>query len=276
MTVDIRRALRSPPSGRYELGALVLTAWVAFAAIPLGLGGIGLGWDALNHHVYLGWIADRTRFDQDFLAASYQSFQYPYLYWPLFKLFQSGLSGQWAGVVLVTFNLLAIPPLWLLARACVPERSWYGCAMRSMAVVLAFLTGVVLSLFDSTANDLMAAIPLVWAIAFALEPYDARRPLWMTPGRLMVLSGFIAGAAIAFKLSNGPLAILMPLLWGLHGPSVLQRLKNVAWGSVATIAGLAVCYGFWGMQLWEHYGNPVYPFYDQWFAPLRALLGKPT
>jgi hypothetical protein len=252
---------------------LLFVAWAAFVSIPLALGGIGLGWDALNHHVYLGWIADQPRFDRDFLAASYQSFQYPYLYWPFYKLFQSGLSGQWAGVVLVSLNVTAVPPLWLLARVCVPERSWYGGSMRWLAVALAFLTGVVLSLFDSTANDLMAAIPFVWAVALALEPWDAQRPQWLTARRLVLLSGFCAGTAVAFKLSNGPIAILMPLLWGIRGSSFRQRAVNGALGSVATVTAFILLYGYWGWQLWVHYGNPLYPFYDGWFAPLRAWLG---
>lgn len=262
-----------PPLARVELTALVLVAWAAFASIPLALGGIGLGWDALNHHVYLGWIADQPRFDRDFLAASYQSFQYPYLYWPFFKLFQSGISGAWAGVALVSFNVLLVPPLWMLARVCVPEHTWYGVTMRWLAVILAFLTAVVLSLFDATPNDVMASIPLVWAIAIAFEPWQKPRAAWLTLRRAMLLSGFFAGASVAFKLSNGPLAILMPLLWCLHGPSIRQRFTNVAWGSIATVAGFVTFYGYWGWQLWVHYGDPVYPFYDNWFAPLRTLLG---
>lgn len=263
----------APPSGRAELLALLAVAWIAFISIPLALGGIGLSWDALNHHLYLGWTAEHPRFDRDYLAASYQSFQYPYLYWPFYKLYQAGLSGQWAGAVLVSLNLLAVPPLWLLARTGVPEASWYGSAMRWLAVALALLTNVVLSMFDTTANDFLAAIPLVWAIAFAMAPWDARRGAWLTPWRLMLLSGFCAGVAVAFKLSNGPLALLMPLLWGLHGPSLAQRAINVVVGSLATLAGCLLAYGYWGWQLWVHYGNPIYPFYGHWFAPLRALLG---
>jgi hypothetical protein len=262
-----------PPSARFELCALVLVAWFVFASIPIALGGIGLGWDALNHHVYLGWIADRPRFDRDFLAASYQSFQYPYLYWPVYKLYESGLSGRWAGAVLVSFNVFAVPALWLLARVSVVEQTWYGVAMRGLAVALAFLTGVVLSLFDSTGNDLLAAIPLVWAIALAFEPWDGRCPAWLTVRRLVLLSGFCAGASVAFKLSNGPLAVLLPVLWGIHGSSLKQKFMNVAAGCVATVAGFLILYGNWGWQMWVHYGNPVYPFYDNWFAPVRAVLG---
>lgn len=266
--------LAPPPSARVELGALLVVAWAAFVAVPLGLGGIGLSWDALNHHVYLGWIAGEPRFDRDFLAASYQSFQYPYLYWPFYKLYQSGLSGRWVGVILVSLNILAVPAVWLLARTCVPERSWYGSTMRWLAVALAFLASVVLSMFDTTANDLLAAIPMVWAVALAMEPWSLRRPHWATTQGLFLLSGFCAGCAVAFKLSNGPLAILMPLLWVLQGPSLKQRLANLAWGSLATLTGFVLMYGYWGWQLWVHYGNPIYPFYGNWFGPLPAWLGS--
>src|SRR5206468_634433 len=54
------RALRSPVPFRrdiFELGGITLLAWLALASIPFALGGIGLGWDALNHHIYLGWVA---------------------------------------------------------------------------------------------------------------------------------------------------------------------------------------------------------------------------
>jgi hypothetical protein len=259
---------------RVELGTLVLVAWAAFVSIPLVLGGIGLSWDALNHHVYLGWTAEEPRFARDFLAASYQSFQYPYLYWPVYKLFQSGLSGQWAGAVLVSINVLVVPPLWLLARACVPDGGWYGMVMRWLAVALAFCAGVVLSMFDTTANDLVAAIPLVWAVALAIEP-QLSRDQGLTSRRLVLLSGLCTGAAVAFKLSNGPLAIVMPLLWGLRGKGLKQRTAYVAFGSLATLAGFSVLYGYWGWQLFVHFGNPIYPFYDSWFEPMRGWLGSP-
>ncbi|MBG9388889.1 hypothetical protein [Caenimonas aquaedulcis] len=262
-----------PPSARLELAAILCIAWALFVAIPVSLGGIGLSWDALNHHIYLGWIAEHPRFDRDFLAASYQSFQYPYLYWPFYKLFQTGMPGTWAGAVLASINLAAVPPLWMLARRCVAEASWYGVAMRVLGVALAFLTGVVLSLFDSTANDVMASIPLVWAIALAMEPSAAPTGSVLAPARLPLLSGLFAGASVAFKLSNGPLAILMPLLWVLHGRSWPERGAHVVWGCVATLVGFLVFYGYWGWLLWTWYGDPVYPFYDYWFEGLRAWTG---
>lgn len=258
---------------RWEWLLICLLAWGAFAAIPLTLGEIGISWDALNHHIYLGWTAENARLDQDFVVAGYQSFQFPYLYWPVYKLAINGWSGEWAGVVLATLQVAAVPPVWMLARACMPGCTGFDIAMRLLAVVLAFMTGVVLSLFDSTSNDLMAATPLVWALALAMAPIDKARPAWLTPCRAVVLSGLCAGVAVACKLSNGPLALILPFAWFMSAPTVRGRAIQVLRGSLATLGGFALVYGYWGSLLWSHFGNPIYPFADSWFTPLRELTG---
>lgn len=264
----------SAASLRWELPVVCLLAWAAFAAIPVLEGGIGLSWDALNHHIYLGWTAERPRFDRDFLAASFQAYQFPYLYWPVYKLALAGWSGAWAGVVLATLHVSVVPPVWMLARTCMAGNSVFDLIMRALAVGMAFLTGVVISLFDSTSNDLMAAMPLVWGIAMALAPLNQSRARWQTERRLIVLSGLLSGAAVAFKLSNGPLALLMPVLWWSSGGDGWRaRMVKVIMGGISAVLGFAVIYGYWGWQLWTHFGNPIYPFYDSLFMPLRTFVG---
>lgn len=255
-------------------GALVcLVAWVFLLAIPWSMGGFGLSWDALNHHIYLGWTAEQHRFDRDFVAAGYQSFQSPYLYWPIYRMAVAGWSGLAAGVVLASLHLVAVWPLWMLARACVPGTSLFDAATRWLAVALGLLSCVVLSAFGASMNDLLAAAPLLWAVALALEP--VARGADMAPGtvwRWVLLSGLCAGLAVGLKLSNGPLAILMPGLWFLCGSDWRQRLRAVTTGCLATLAGFLLGYGHWGWLLWRHFGNPVHPFDHPWFGPLRAWL----
>lgn len=258
---------------QWELPFTCFLAWAAFISIPIVLGEIGLSWDALNHHIYLGWTSEKPRFDNDFVAAGYQAYQFPFLYWPVFKLATSGWSGTSAGIVLATLHLIAVPPVWMLSRVCMPGTTIFDAAMRLMAVVLAFSTAVVLSLLDSTSNDLMAAAPFVWALALAMEPMRSERAIWLTPSRAVLLSGFCAGVSVAFKLSNGPLAVLLPALWFISADTLLGRVRFVAMGSMATLAGFTLVYGYWGALLWSHFGNPVYPFYDHLFIPLRSLTG---
>lgn len=248
----------------YLLGAL------AFAAIPLWLGHLGIGWDALNHHFYLGWTAEQPRFDLDHVAANYQAYQYPYLYWPVYKLAMAGATGVQAGVVLALLHSAAIPPVWMIARGCIPGRDAFTVAMRGVAVALAFLTGAVLSLFDSTSNDLLGAIPLLWAYAVALRPIaDPRVPAL----RATALSGALAGMSVAFKLSNGPLAIVLPLLWAWPAGGIGARLLRVTCAGLCVLTSCLLFYGYWGWELWSRYGNPVYPLYDHWFEGLRHLTG---
>lgn len=252
-------------------GLLVsLLGTLVFAAIPLSLGYLGISWDALNHHVYLGWTADHPRFDRDYIAAAYQSYQFPYLYWPFYKLAMAGVSGATAGTVLALLHSLAIPAVWLIARATIPGEDLFAAGMRLVAVALAFMSGLVLSMFDMTANDLMASIPLLWAYAFALRPIaDGNVPA--TRGSL--LSGAFAGIALACKLSNGFLIIALPLLWlWPAGPPHLRIGRCVAAGA-ALSGAFFLCYGYWGWQLWTHFGNPIYPLYDGVFEPLRAMSG---
>ncbi|AMO23127.1 hypothetical protein GCM10027034_44210 [Ramlibacter solisilvae] len=260
---------------RWELPVVCLLAWLGFIGIPLAEGAIGLSWDALNHHIYLGWVAQEPRFDRDLFAAGGQAYQYPYLYWPVYKMAVMGWSGVWAGVALASLHLVTVPPVWMLARLCMPGATVFDALMRAMAVAMAFMTGVVLSQFDSTSNDLMAAAPLVWCLALALVPLDANRPSWFTPARSVALSGLLAGASIAFKLSNGPLVLVaMPLAWLLASPGAIgKRILLVALGCAMTMLGLCLVYASWGLALWQEFGNPIYPFYDGHFAPIREAAG---
>lgn len=259
------------PSRGWELVAISLAGWLALMAIPLALGKIGLSWDALNHHIYLGWIADHNRFDRDFLAASYQAFQFPYTYWPVYKLAYGGYSGAAAGMVLATLHAAAVPAMWLIADRCIPGRSWTNTVLRGLGVLLAFESAVVLSMSDSTANDLLSAIPLIWSIALPLQvignPQSQRKRTI-----IVLLSGALAGASVALKLSNGPLAILAPLLWIFVGADWKERLMGVLVGGIAAVVAFCVVYGPWGWQLWLHVGNPIYSFGDEYFEPLRRML----
>lgn len=266
------KSLPGPPGPTLEMLAVTLAGWIVLMAIPLALGKIGISWDALNHHVYLGWIAEHDRFDRDLLAASYQGFQFPYTYWPVYKLAYGGFSGAAAGMVLATLHAIALPAVWLIAKSCIPGPTWHDAALRAFAVILAFESGVVLSMSDSTSNDLLSAVPLVWSIALPLQFIGDAAALDRRRIGIIVLSGALAGVSVAFKLSNGPLAILAPLLWVFIGAGRKERFKSILWGSLAAIAGFCLVYGPWGWQLWLHVGNPVYSFGEEYFEPLRRLL----
>lgn len=259
---------------RWEPWLLWLIGAACFAAVPVLSGGIGISWDGLNHHFYLGWIAEHPRFDRDFAAASYQAYQYPYLYWPVYRLGAAQASGVTAGVVLALLQSLAIPAVWKIGRACCPGQSWIDFCLRALGLTLAFMGGVTLSMLDSTSNDMFAAIPFLWALALAFHaaeiPPDRRRHVL----GVLLLSGFCAGVAVAAKLSNGPLALVLPLAWWMSPGTAKQRVSAAVLAGLATVLGFLLAYGYWGWQLWVHMGSPLYPFHVEAWDKLQLLMGR--
>jgi len=255
---------------RLELPFLLLLFWLIFISVPLYLGHLGLSWDALNHHIYQGWVADAPRFDKDYAAASTQAYVYPYLYWPVYKLAISGFSGQAAGVVLATLHLLTVPPVWMVAKVLIPTQGVYVMAMRVTAVLLAFMSAVPLKMLESTGNDLLAAAPFLWAVALALRAIAPPAPLSHRQiTRTAVIAGLLIGLAVSFKFSHGPLAVLFPLLFVFSDGPLRARAKWVMFCALAVLAGFFVTFGYWGYQLWLQFGNPIYPFYDGYFQLWR-------
>lgn len=263
--------MNTPRTLRYELPLVLLVAWLVFASIPFTRGNLGLSWDALNHHIYLGWNLESLRLATDRVGASYQSYQHPYLYWPVYKLAVLGAGGVTAGIVLATMHLVVVPPVWMMARTLMPGAGAFETAMRLLAVALAFMTAVVLKLFEATSNDLMAAAPYVWALALGLEAMGEQSQARVD--RLTAWSGLLAGASVGLKLSSGPLLVVLPVLWLMTPGPINSRVLRIASAVLLCIAGFLVVYGWWGWQLWNHFGNPLYPFYDDWFEPLRRLTG---
>lgn len=259
-------------SDRVELAGVLLLAALVFVSVPLSLGRVGLSWDALNHHIYLGWAAEGGRFDKDYLAANMQATQFPYLYWPVYKLAMANVSGVVAGSVLALLHLLAVPPAWWVARMVIPQQGLGGTGLRIAAVALGFMSAVPLKTLEATGNDLLAAIPVLWAIAFAMHATIASaRPASRL--RSAVIAGVFAGASVSCKFSNGPLVILLPLVFAFAADAWSMRVRLALYCAFATVAGFLLTYAYWGWQLWVAFGNPMYPFAEGLFAPLRAATG---
>lgn len=247
---------------RFEPLVVFFLGWLLIVAIPVSFGGIGLGWDALNHHVYLGWTAEKERFAFDWRAAGSQVYQLPYLYWPLYKLAIGNYSGVVAGITLGTLNALTLIPLWIISKSCIPGSSWIDIVARCASISSAYASGVVLSQFDTTLNDVLAAFPFLLCIALSLHCPKVEKLKYLNDLGVFFIPGFFAGAAVAFKLSNGPIALALPIFWMFlkEGGGFLSRLAAAILGGIGILLGFFFVYGPWGLILWRYFGSPLYPF----------------
>ncbi len=246
---------------RVELVVVTAVAAALTAALPLHAGEWGLSWDALNHHFYLGLISESPRWHLDVTAASVQGWQYPYLYWPVYRLALLPIPGEVAGALWSALLVaLLVPPLWLASRRLLPADGHPAQAAfeRLAACVLALLSLVVLSAIGTTANDPLSTVPLLWAVAvMAVAGASNRRAAG---------AAALWGVSVAFKLSNA-LAVPLLLVWWWRRPGgPLPWRRGVALAGGAT-AGFVVAYAPWGWQLWQQMGNPFYPLLQGLFGP---------
>jgi hypothetical protein len=237
-----------------ELLVVTALAAAAVAAIPLQAGVWGWSWDALNHHIYLGLISESPRWHLDVLAASSQGLQYPYLYWPVYRLAELPIDGATAGALWGAFLVaLMVPPVWLLSLRLLPRQGSAIQAIfeRSAATALALGSVVVLSALGTTANDPLAAVPLLWAVAIMAVPQAS--------DRRAAAASALWGVAVAFKLS-AVLAAPLLLVWWWRRLSLTPLLVRGLGMAAAGCLGFALAHAPWGWQLWQQTGNPIYPF----------------
>lgn len=238
----------------FELALLTAIAAAAAAAVPLFAGSWAWSWDALNHHVYLGYIAEHPRWHLDVVAASVQSWQYPYLYWPVYRLSQLDVGGAAAGAMWGSFlAILLMPPVWVLSWRLLREdgRSrWQAVFERTAACALAASSVLLLSAINTTANDPLATVPLLWALALMAAPRAS--------DATAACAGALWGVAVAFKLSN---LLAFPLLalwwWSDSRPRLPWRRFGAL--AVSAIVGFTLTYSPWGWQLWRYTGSAFHP-----------------
>ena len=247
-----------------ELLVLTMLAAAGGAGLLLGTGHWGWSWDALNHHVYLGMTAESPRWHLDVIPASYQTYQYPYLYWPVYRLSLWDTAGATAGAVWAAFQaVMLLLPVWWISLRLLPTAGRTPAQAvfeRSMACALAFMSSIVLIGLETTANDLLAAVPLLWAVAVMLHPSASSA----STGRAAA-AGALWGMAAAFKLSNGIFLPLLLLWWWVPQRPWFPLRRGLAIGAGAVL-GFAATYLPWGWQLWQLTGNPFYPFLGQFFG----------
>jgi hypothetical protein len=265
--------MKEPREAVEALISFVLVMCI-FVSIPLSKGGIGLSWDAFNHHIYLGWVANEARFDKDYFAAGSQSYQFPYLYWPIYKMAINGWDGLAVGLIWASLHGLVSFPLWRLTSKLIPGDTMEAALFRQAGVLFGIGGLLVLRAPETTANDLIAALPIISAFALVVEYSAAPQENTRTEQGIWraALVGGLGGIASAFKLSNAVLAVLIPcacLFWRLPWRSKMLVSVTCA---LSTLVWFVIVYGWWGWQLWEHFGNPIFPFAENIFRGVRESL----
>ena len=217
------------------LPAAVCAAWTVYA-------GKDLNWDLLNYHYYAPFQLLQGRLQQDYFAASAQSYLNPLGYVPFYLMVSSGWHSVLASVGLALAHSLSIGLLFALAwRLFVHLGRSERLVMSGLAAALGAATAVY---WATVGTSFLDPLLLPFMLAGLLLLLDGKRP---------GLSGVLFGAAAALKYSNAIFALAALPLALLAGRRA--ALAYMAGGAAA----VAVLAGPWLVLMTREFGDPFFP-----------------
>ena len=223
-------------------------------------GGRDLNWDALNYHLYVPSLLHRP-LDQDFMGASVQSYLNPVSLLPFYGMVSAGWSALVVMLVLALIHSLNLVLLHIITGALLPRElpgRWAWCVAGALLGGSAALFWIELG---TSFNDVICSLPVLAALAcYAKAPHVARTG-WAT--------GAFMGVAIGLKLTALPWFAAMGLIWMMDGRA--DRWLQAARFGLGGALGFLFVDGFWALRLFQEFGNPFFPFFNEIFrSPLSA------
>jgi len=260
-------SLRLPRIASDLAVALLLLIGSGIAAVLLGQ---DANIDLYRYRLYIGYAFVHARLDLDLAPASLGTYLNPVLD-AAHYLGIVHLPPRVFGFLLGTFQGLNAVLVFLMARRLLPaDRGSRLLAV--LAGVLAASGPTARSLVGTTLGDTTVSVPALLALLLVLGDQRNPNPGLRTP--LLLAAGFLGGVAVALKLTMAPSLVALAAIVAL---GVARRVKLGA--AVAFFGGTVLGYlalaGYWCWQLWERFGNPLFPFANQIFRspylPVEAM-----
>src|SRR5690606_14062654 len=129
-----------------------------------------------------------------------------------------------------------------------------------IAGLICVLGAAVLPAIGTTSNDALVAAGMLFSLWWLLSSSD-RHAAW----RVWGVAGLVAGATAGLKLTGTVYCIGLAAAAVVAGPprALPRRMSALALGGVL---GVLLTAGPWAFRMWQEFGNPLFPYFNDWFA----------
>lgn len=219
--------------------------------------GQDLNWDQLNYHIYSVFSLHHSRICCDIIPSQLQTWTNPFANIPAYILVKN--TPPWfATAILAVLASFSIPLIYFIAKAVIDPRA---CGQKgrillaTLAALGAFFSPIYLSEVGTTFSDYYSSILLLGAMLILIRN-DFRLKSQFAAGALL-------GLACALKLTN--LVFVLAWLAAILAVDRAKALRPMLACGIGLVTGYLPTGGTWNIYLYKHFGNPVFPLYNNIF-----------
>ena len=272
------------PESRSELApqewlflGLVVLFWSLFV-IALGK---DTSWDFRNYHWYIPYAFLNGRMNFDVAVAHQATYYNPLLDIPFYWLATHTHSWLALGVLGAVQGTNVIP-LYIIARQSVMLEEH---KLAAGALALMGVTGALtVSLYGTTYYDNVMSVFILSGLALIVTRRQTLKEGPILSGcAIAAAAGFLTGCAMGLKLPETPFALGFAAALVVVGGDTRHQSTRLLAGAFGGMAGFALFSAYWMLHMQQLTGNPLFPYFNQYFhsslalpAPYRDLRFIPT
>ena len=246
---------------------LTMLFWAGFVVVL----GKDTSWDFRNYHWYGPYALLNHRMTIDMAVAHQASYYNPYLDVPYYWLATHARAWIALAVLGAVQGANAIP-LYLMGRSAlrVQARESDIKLMAGALTLLGQVGALTLTEFGTTYYDNVMSVFVLSGLAILVCNRDTLRdgPQARAIG-LTFIAGLVTGMAMGLKLPEMPFCVGFAAALVALGGGWKRQITRLAVGGLAGLIGFAIFSGPWMLYMWHLTGNPLFPYFnDYWKAPL--------
>lgn len=228
--------------------------------------GQDINWDLQNYHLYnpYAFLNDRTSFD--LAAAGLQTYFNPTIDLVYFFIIQN-FPPKVFGFLLGFFQGFNFILLFNIGRLCLRELVVNSKVIALSLATLGVLSVGFLSEIGTTLGDNVVSVFVLLSLfliikAIMILPTSSVKQV----GLYFFLSGIVMGAGVGFKITVAIYSVGLILSIFFVRTALKRKLFFIITCGVGLVFGFLVTGGFWYYKVYQEFGNPLFPIYNNIFS----------
>jgi len=262
-------------SGAEERRKTLLAEYLFLAAVVFGwavmvvVRGKDESWDFRNYHWYIPYAFLHHRLGFDVAVAHQATYYNPFLDTP-FYLLATHVQAWLALGTLGAVQGASVIPLYLLCRSLL--RIEHRRLVAAILALVSMLGSLNLYLAGSTYYDNVMSLFVLSSLALIITWRAELAGGSVLRGVLIAfVAALLTGSAVGLKLPEAPFALGFAAALAVLPGDTRHRGTRLLAGAFGGVVGFALFDGYWMAEMARLTGNPIFPYFNQFFDSPLAL-----